>query len=401
MSELTKTLEIRGTNVLERNLAATKRFVVNQGGTRSSKTTSLAQLFVIRAHNLQGEVLSVVRKTMPALRASAMRDMISILKSLGIYREDDHNKSENIYRLHGNEIEFFGLDEPQKVRGRKRRILWMNEANEFTYEDFMQLNLRTTDQVFLDYNPSDEFHWIYEKVIPRDDAELIKSTYLDNPFLEKALTDEILRLRDEDENYWRIYGLGEIGQRKSIIFTNWDECDDFPKCDEVIYGLDFGFNHPTALVAIGFKDESPNEAWVEERVYQSGLTNAEFMLMMDEKVVEPYAEVYADSEDPQRIEEIARYTRKDGSSFNIHPAVKGKDSVRESIDRVKGFKLHITKGSTNVKAEIKGYKWKEDKNGNILDEPVKFKDDAMAAIRYPIFSHPIRRGQGFRVLFGA
>lgn len=316
-----------------------------------------------------------------------MRDFVSVLRSLGIYREENHNKTENIFHLYNNEIEFFGLDEPQKVRGRGRQLLWMNEANEFSLEDFTQLNLRTSGQVFMDYNPSEEDHWIYDKILTRPDCTLIESTYRDAlKFLEPEVVAEIERLEHEDENYWRIYGLGQRGHRQSTIYTNWDVVPEFPECDEVLYGIDFGFNNPSVLVAVGFRD---GELYLDERIYQSRLTNAEFMPLMDREIPEEFAPIYADSEDPQRIAEIANFVRSNGQSFNVHPCEKGKDSVREGIDRVKSYKVHVTARSSNIISEIKSYKWKEDKNGHVLDEPVKFKDHTMDAIRYPVFSHPL------------
>src|SRR3990167_2502567 len=161
------TLEIQGTNLLNPTLAASRRFVINEGGTRSSKTYSLCQLFIVKMLSQEKLVISVVRKTMPSLRSSAMKDFFHILKEYGLYREEQHNKSENIYRLGSSEIEFFSVDQPQKVRGRKRDFLWANEANELSIEDFRQLNWRTGQQVFMDYNPSEEESWIYELIEKR------------------------------------------------------------------------------------------------------------------------------------------------------------------------------------------------------------------------------------------
>lgn len=384
-------LEVVGTNVLERNLAAQTRFVVNQGGTGSSKTISLCQMFIMLALRETGSVFSIVRTAMPSLRSSAMRDFFNLLKKYKLYYEENHNKSEKIYHLHGNEIEFFGLDEPQKVRSRKRKYLWMNEANEFSYEAYTQLNLRTTYRVYMDYNPSDEQHWIYSKIHPREDCTLIKSTYRDaTEFLPKEQIDEIERLKETDANYWRIYGLGEIGHRQSVIYTNW-ELGDWPRSvQEVIYGLDFGFNHPTALVKIGI---SENTIYIDEKIYQSKLTNMDLISLLDQEIAEPYALIYADAEDPARIDEIARHTRKNGESFNIHPAEKGKDSVSKGIDTVKSYKLVVTKGSVNVQNEMRLYRWKENKAGDLLEEPVKFRDHLMDGIRYALFTHKSQGGE--------
>lgn len=382
---------MRSTRILERNLSALesgKRLIVNQGGARSSKTMSIAQLFIALALKYTGEVFSVVRKTMPSLRGSAMRDFFSLLEEYSLYSEKNHDKTNSIYRLGGNEIEFFGLDEPQKVRGRKRRFLWLNEANELTREDFTQLNLRTTGQIFMDYNPSEEDHWIYDMILTRPDCELIKSTYLDNPFLPKELIAEIERLKGEDENYWTIYGLGERGHRKSLIFSRYDLVDEMPdNPDETIFGLDFGFNNPTALVGIAFKD---NELWLDECLYQTGLTNADLASQLPEHV-QNYATIYCDSAEPQRIEELSR------AGYNVMPAMKGPDSVKKGIDTIKSFKVHITRRSANVIRDWRTYKYKEDKNGLVLDEPVKFNDHACDAVRYAVATHATQGA--FKVLF--
>jgi phage terminase large subunit len=375
------------TNVLKRNLAAQTRIVVNQGGARSSKTISILQLFIGLAQKEQGEVFSIVRKTLPALKASVMRDFFWLLEKYGLYREDRHNKSENIYRLCGNEFEFFSVDESQKIRGRKRKYLFINEANELSHDDFRQLALRTTGRIWMDYNPSDEQHWIYDSVIPREDCTFIKSTYLDNlKFLEPELVAEIERLKSEDENYWRVFGLGEIGQRKSIIYNRFDLVDAMPPGCDVFFGLDFGFNNPSALVAVGEKD---GETYLEEKLYETKLTNTDLIGRLRE-LVPGSAEIYADCAEPQRIEEISR------AGFNVFPADK---SVKDGIDNVKRRNLHIVRTSERLIREIRAYKWKEDKNGNVLDEPVKFNDHLMDAMRYPIHTRAVR--DTFQVLFSA
>jgi phage terminase large subunit len=313
-----------------------------------------------------------------------------MLETYGLYSPQNHNKTENIYRLNGNEIEFFGLDEPQKVRGRKRRWLWLNESNELSYEDFMQLNLRTTGQVFLDYNPSDEDHWIYDKILPREDCTLVKSTYKDNPFLEKEIVTEIERLKTEDDNYWQVYGMGERGHRLSRIYTRYDVVPLWPEnVEETIYGLDFGFNNPSALIQCGFKD---GELYLLERLYQSGLTNSDLLLKLL-ALVPSNIPIYADSAEPQRIEEIFR------GGLNIHPMTKGPDSVSKGIDTVKQFMVHLVDGSENLIREWKKYSWKTDKNGKVLDEPIKFDDHACDAVRGAIQSYRTR--EDFKVLFAA
>ena len=198
------------TNRVFRHLEKTdKRIVIEQGGTRSGKTYNIL-MWLIFGYALKNKkkVITICRKTYPALRTSAMRDFIQILQDYKLYDERNHNKSSAEYILNGNLIEFISLDQPQKVRGRKRDTLFINEANELHWEDWQQLVFRTEGRIIIDYNPSDEFHWIYEKVKTRDDAEFHITTYKNNPFLPQSIKDEIELLRDTDEDYWRVYGLG-------------------------------------------------------------------------------------------------------------------------------------------------------------------------------------------------
>ena len=369
-------LNLKATNVFERNHRSQKRIVVNQGGTGSSKSFSLAQLFTVLPFQDPGSTFSVVRKSMPSLRATAMRDFIGILKDKGIYTEANHKKTENIYVHNGCEIEFFGLDEPQKVRSRRRDYLWINEGNELSLESFRQLNMRTNKRVYLDFNPSDEFHWIYDQVLTRDDVELIISTYKDNPFLPKEVVAEIERYKEIDENYWKIYGLGERGASNVRIYTNFEYIDELPSGGETIMGLDFGFNHPTSLCEVVLKDD---DVYTREVIYESGLTNQALIRRMNELGVSKEVYIYADSEDPNRIEELQE------AGFNVIPATKGKDSVKAGIDLLKSRKIYVTKDSVNAHKELKSYSWKT-KGEFVLDEPVKVNDDFVDSLRYSIFS---------------
>lgn len=370
-------MEIQATKVFERNYRSKKRIVVNQGGTRSSKTYSLAQLYVIRAMEQSGKLFTVCRKTLPALKATAMRDFFAVLQSMDMYDPKNHNKTEMTYILNNNEIEFISVDQPQKIRGRKRNYLWMNEANEFLHDDFRQLILRTIEQAFLDYNPSDEFHWIYDKVMPRDDCEFIHSTYLDNPFLDPETIKEIERLKELDDNYWRIYGLGEKGISETTIYSKWGYVDSLPEGEQV-YGLDFGYNNPTALVKISVHDDN---IYAHEELYQSKMTNQDLIEWLKMKEIRGY--IYADCAEPQRIQEIKR------AGFNIKPADKSKNSVKDGIDTIKRKGIFITKDSVNLLKEIKSYKWKE-KNDQVLDEPIKMNDHLMDAMRYAAHTHLTR-----------
>lgn len=369
---------LKATNVFQRNWdeLGKSRICVNQGGRGSSKTFSIAQLFLILLLTKKNTLLTVTRKTLPALRATAMRDFLEIMKSEGVYREERHNKSDLTYHYGSNEIEFISVDQPQKVRGRKRQYLWLNEANEFSYEDFRQLNMRTEKQIWMDFNPSDEFHWIYDNVLTRDDCALIKSTYKDNPFLDSTIVKEIERLKGLDPNYWRIYGEGERGISELKIYSHWQYCDDLPD-GETIYGLDLGYNHPTALMEI--RENEDNYYW-DEKIHQSFLTTPDLIEKMNELKIDKSKNIYASPERPDDIKEIQK------AGYNIRAARAEQGSVAKGIDIIKSHGFFITKRSVKTSKEIKSYSWRE-KDGKPLDEPVKINDDAMDAGRMAIYTH--------------
>ena len=361
------------TNVFHKAYKSDTRITCLQGGTRSSKTYSLCQLFIVKALRETGKVFTICRKTLPALKGTAYRDIINLLKELDLYREENHNKSELSYILGNNNLlEFISIDQSQKIRGRKRDYLWLNEANEFNYEDYQQLILRTTDKVYLDYNPSDPYSWIYDKVITRDDCTFIKSTYKANPFLDKDTIAEIERLKDIDPDYWRVYGLGEIGSIQTMIFRNFKLVDEV-QGNLVGFGLDFGFtNSPSALVAVYQSDDN---LYIKEMLYEKRLTNTDLANKLKEFRIDRQSEIIGDSAEPKSIEEIYR------QGFNIKPAKKGA-GIHLGIDIMRRYKLHITKDSLNAIKEFRGYKWATDKNVDVLNVPVKVNDHLIDATRY-------------------
>ena len=364
--------KIKTTNVFHKAYGSTTRITCLQGGTRSSKTYSLCQLFIVKCLEETGKIFTICRKTLPALKGTAYRDVLNILKELELYSEENHNKSELSYTLNGNLIEFISVDQPVKIRGRKRHYLWCNEANEFHYEDWQQLILRTTEKIYLDYNPSDPYSWIYEKVHTRDDCTFLQSTYQANPFLDDDTIAEIERLKDIDPDYWRVYGLGEIGTVQTMRFRNFQLVDDV-QGRLVGYGLDFGFtNSPTALVEIRQLDDS---LYIRELLYEKRLTNTDLANKLKQMGIDRQAEIVADSAEPKSIEEVYR------QGFNIKPAKKGA-GIHLGIDIMRRYKLNITKDSLNAIKEFRGYKWATDKNGDVLNTPVKVNDHLVDAVRY-------------------
>jgi len=350
---------------------------VHQGGTRSGKTYSILTALIELAYKNQGLVITICRKTFPALRATAMRDFFEILNREQLYSPDLHNKSDATYQLFGNLIEFISIDQPQKVRGRKRDVLFVNEANEISLEDWRQLLLRTTGRTIIDYNPSDEFHWIYDEVIPREDADFFQTTYKDNPFLPESVLLEIERFREADENFWRVYGLGERGASRATIFTHWKEIDQIPnEFKPMNYGIDFGYTaDPTAIVRVytdghGFA--------IDELCYAPRLTNSDISKVLRDNSVNRQDVIICDSAEPKSIDEIHAH------GFNTHGARKGRDSVKNGIQFLHSRPLLVTSRSVNLIKELRNYKWKEDKNGKQLNEPVDEFNHAIDAMRYAI-----------------
>lgn len=376
-----RSLDIRSSVVCEKIRLAGKRNIVLEGGARAAKTYSALIYFITDAFQATTpKEYDIVRQTLPALKASAMKDFFEIIKSHGLYREADHNMSGHSYKLHGCTFNFYSADDQQKLRGRKRDKILLNEANELSLDTYRQVAMRTTEQIVMDYNPSEEEHWIYDHVIPREDCAFIQSTYKDNPFLEQSLVEEIERLQTDDPEYWKIYGLGLRGKRTGLIYQNWDIVPEFVDCSDILYGLDFGFNDPKVVVKLG---RIGRDVYLDEMLYERGMIREDFIPKLKQLIPEEQRtkEQYADSEDPESIEVIYR------AGFNIHPADKSRDSVMFGIETVKAYHLHITARSINVIKDFKNYKWKVDKNGKTLDEPIHSFSHSPDAVRYPIYTH--------------
>lgn len=349
------------------------KFIVNQGGSRSSKSYSILQLLIYICLTQDKTKVSIVRKSLPTLRGSILRDFIEIMQDLDLYAEKSHNKTQNIYSFNNkSSIEFFSCDDEQKLRGRKRDILYINEANELNYEEFNQLMLRTTKCALLDFNPSDTEHWIYN-LLEQKNAILIKSTYKDNPFLSKTQIEYIENLINVDENYYKIYALGEKPTSETRIYTHFKQYIDEPE-GELIYGLDFGFNHPTALIQVKLVD---NKVYAKEMIYESKLTSEDLINKMNELKISKTTYIYADYARPEIIEDLKR------AGFNVKDANK---SVKDGINTIKSKEVYIHYESINLLKEYKMYSWKK-KGEQILDEPIKLWDDGLDALRYCLHTY--------------
>lgn len=371
-------LKIKTNIVYDHLLTSDKKIIVEQGGTRSGKTYNII-LWIIFEYctNNKSKVITVCRKSFPSLRATVLRDFMSILEGHNLYNEKFHNKSNSEYYLFGNLIEFISLDQPQKIRGRKRDLLFINEGNELYWEDWQQLVFRTQERIVIDFNPSDEYHWIYDKVLPRDDCAFFKTTYLDNPFVEESIKKEIELLKDTDEQYWQIYGLGERAASRSTVFR-YAEVSHIPEDAELVaYGMDFGFsNDPSTLVSVYTKDIN---LYVKEHLYRTAMTTNDIhKFLLSEKLENK--PIYADSAEPRLIEELRRM------GHNIFPSLKGKDSINAGIDLLKRYKINILSTSTNAISEFRNYKWREDKTGALLNTPVDDHNHIIDPCRYATYS---------------
>ena len=367
------------------------RFRVHQGGTRSGKTFAVCQYI---AYLLITEktplTISVIRKTLPALRGSVMRDLIQVLEEFEIYYNATHNKAENTIQYNGHLLEFLSVDEPQKIRGRKRNIAFLNEANELTVEDFRQINMRTEDFVIIDFNPSDPVHWIYEDIIPRDDCDTWITTYQDNLFLDEKLVFEIERMKERDPDYWSVYGEGQRAvYSKRQIFSNWNfdlSYNDFPDFENVSLGIDFGFtNDPTAICLVA---KQKDKLYVHELMYNTGKTNQDIANFLKAKNLNNTLS-FADSAEPKSIMELRQM------GCLVKEAKKGQGSVNAGISLLKEYDVYVSKESTNFQKEYHNYYWHEMKDGTIINKPMDRFNHLMDALRYSVYSQYSNRTDFF------
>jgi len=350
-----------------------KKIIALQGGTRSGKTYSALQFLIEICIEYKGLTISIVRATLPALKATAMRDFFEIIQTEGYYDEKYHNKTDSTYTLNGNLVEFVSLDQPQKVRGRKRHILFANEVNELDYESWKQLLFRTSGKVIADYNPSDPEHWFYDEVLTRDDCALIVTTYKDNPHLPQSLIEEIERYKTKDADYWKVFGEGERGaSRQGQIFTHFQKAE--MPVGRYFYGLDFGkSNDPTALIKCHYN----GKLYLDEIIYQTNLTASEIGHLMKQNGIGQDM-VYADSSEPLMIRELV------AQGFNVVGAKKGPGSVSGGIDRIKSMDVFVTDRSTNIWKESQWYQWSIGKDGKPTNEPKDLHNHCMDSIRYSL-----------------
>ncbi len=374
------------------NLTASTKKVVNQGGTSSAKTYTILQVLHVIAATRPGTIITVVGQDIPNLKKGAIRDSNTIIATspwlqarlLDYKTTRGYNKTERIHEYkNGSIIEFNSYDNEQDAKSGKRDYLFINEANGINHDIYFQLSIRTRIKEFLDYNPTAKF-WVHDKLIGRPDCTLLISDHRHNRFLSKETHAEIEAIKELDLELWKVYARGLTGQIHGLIYPNYKIIDSMPLIYEPKYGLDFGFNHKTALIEVM---HDPGKLFWNELIYQSHLTIGDLIPMMQELNLGK-KKIYADHAAADKIEDLQR------AGFNVEKADK---DVTNGIDFCKRNTIYITKHSKGLKEEVLTYKYKIDKaTGEPTDEPVKFKDDGMDAGRYGSYTG-FRKPKGFVV----
>lgn len=389
------------------------RYQVLYGGAGSGKSYFIAQKLIFQHLKTKGKNTLIVRKFANSNRTSTFPLIKQVISDWNLSKLFKINKSDmTISCVNGNQIVFKGLDDVEKIKSitfenNLLTDIWIEEASEIIEDDFQQLDLRLRGfskykipfQIMLSFNPVSDTSWLKKYFFdkPKNNAKVIKTTYLDNEFVDDAYKQKMETLKKEDEMYYKIYALGEWGTLSNKIYTKYEVIDltgwlvanklaDNKVFDQIYWGLDFGFNHPSALIKVGIKDD---ELYILDEFYKSGLTNME-LIEEAKKIVDKNEIIIADSAEPARIKEF----KKEG--FKIRAAKKGPHSVMEGIEWIRRKMIHIDESCTNFYSEIDVYSYKTDKNGNALEEPVNFKDDAMAALRYAV--EPLRKQKTFTIL---
>jgi len=313
---------------------------------------------------------------MPHLKRGCIRDFLSILGPT--FDEARYNRTDHIYHFDKADIEFFPADDSTKLRGGRRDILFINEANNVSLDAYNELDIRTRACTFIDYNPVSEF-WAHER-IDKPGVAYIHSTYMDaRHVLPPEVVEKIERRKGLDPNWWRVYGLGEVGNVEGLVHPVFTMCDDMPAQGDTFYGLDFGYtNDPTALVKCVIVGDS---LFCDQLIYETGLTNDAIARRLESLGVRRnFDEVYADCAEPKSIAEIK------ARGYNVKPAMKGADSLLAGIQRVNQYRQHWTKRSVDAIKEQRNYRYVETSDGKITNKPIDDYNHAMDARRYALFT---------------
>ena len=330
-------MKVQTTKIFEDLLNPNYRNYVFQGSSRSGKTRNVILWMVINILNEENKVYSIVRKTLPALKGSVLRDLKEVLIQLGLYDQNKWHSVDGYVEIGTNIIEFFSLDSEEKIRGRKRDVCFINEATEITFEEYVQLNLRTTERMILDFNPSLWQSWLYDLESQPDTFYTIV-TYLDNPFLSQNQVEEIEKLKNRDQNLWRVFGLGQKGVPTRVVFSHQQIYDELPKEAKLLgYSIDFGYEDPCTLLATYKLEDS---IYCKELLYLRRVTIPDFIYKIKDLGLNLTDDFICDSANPQAIAEMVR------AGINAKPVKK--DTILSGIDQIKRHNLFVHKDSTNL-----------------------------------------------------
>lgn len=365
------------TTALEKIEALDGRINIVQGGTGAGKTTDILIGLLDLSFECQEGLLSIVTDTLPNLKRGALRDWKKLLAGTRRERYFSENKSDHIFTnlCTGFQIEFFSTDN-EGALGARRDYLFVNEANRINWETFSQLETRTRERIWIDFNPVNEF-WAHKELINRADARFLKLNYLDNEALPLGEREALeMRRGDGTSNWWRVYGLGEIGSLEGNVYQGWHPMseEEIRRGKLIRYGLDFGFsNDETALISLY---EMEDGLGVMQEVYQKGILGSQYPEILKSHNVDPSVLIVADSARPEIIAEIKN------AGFRCVGADKGPGSVLRGIDRVQQRKIYYC--GKELEREFMTYGWRKKRSGEILDEPQDGNDHLMDAIRYAV-----------------
>ena len=383
------------TTAIKKLLKLKKRKKIIQGGTSAGKTFGILPILIDRALRTSGLEISVVSESIPHLRRGALKDFLKIMMMTNRYNDVQYNKSMLKYSFaNGSYIEFFSIESADKLRGARRHTLYVNEANNIPFEAYNQLSIRTSGDIWIDFNPTSSF-WAHTEVQDNEDADFLKLTYLDNEALPQTIVQDIEKAKHKAltstywSNWWNVYGLGEIGSLEGACIKDWKLIDLPNEARLLCHGMDFGYtNDPSSLIAL----YKYNNAYIfDEVIYQRGLLNSQISNLLKTHQVEDI--IYADSAEPKSIAELSSY------GHMVLPVKKGKDSIVYGINLINQNEIYITNRSHNLIKELQNYIWLKNKEGETLNKPIDAFNHCIDAMRYALTSQLENPNKGAYYIF--